>query len=125
MNMFGPFGGGPFGDPRHDGGGWVWGPFGWVWVPPGPLPSMGTHPALAFLDALHDSLDDKSDESFHKALSSSENAAAIARLYKSAKKSTQALWQELARLQEELHRPGANKPAILRRIAAILEQLEP
>ena len=116
--------GGLFGDPRVDGGGWVRGPFGWVWIPPGPLPPIDVHPALVFLNALHDSLEDRSDEAFHTALSAPENVAAVARLYKKGSaKSESALRAELTRMQAELHRAGANKPAILRRILEILELL--
>jgi hypothetical protein len=140
--------------PAVDGPGFIWVlGIGWVWVPgwvpPGmvhggvgriPLgypPIVGdpridggwrpqtSHPALTFMDALHESLEDKSEEALHQALSTPENTATIARLYKGNSKgtSTQALRQELARLQAELRNPGANKPAIVRAIREILEQL--
>jgi glycine cleavage system regulatory protein len=73
-----------------------------------------------YLDAVRASLDDRSEESFRKALGSEQHLAAIASLHASC--NCDALENSLEALQQELHRPGADKPAILRRIAAVLRQ---
>ena len=97
-------GGGFGGDPRIDGG---WRP--WEHV-------------LLYLDALRESLDDKSNEAFRKALASEEHIATVARLYN--KQSCAMLETRLSTLQHELHRPGADKQAILKQITAVLEQMQ-
>jgi hypothetical protein len=110
------------GDPRIDGGGYVFGPMGFVWIPPGPLPWEGMNLALEFMKSLHDSLEEPSDEAFQQAVV--EHAPTLAKLYrKSAGNREAALHQKLIQLQEQLREPGANKTAILKQIHKILEEL--
>lgn len=94
---------GGYGDPRIDGG---WRPW-----------EIRT---LQFLNALRLSLEDRSPESFAKALQAPENAELLATLHGP---SCAVLETELAELQAQLHEPGANKPALLKQIKAVLARM--
>ena len=103
---------------RAPGGRWVWVP---PWLPPGlGLGKMQRDPLLVYLDAVRASLEDRSEESFRKALASEQHLAAIASLHASC--NCAGLEESLESLQQELHRPGAATQALLHRIATVLRQ---